>query len=42
MLKENKYTKWYYSIVDNRIINPHDKMTYTERYRNDNCKVVIG
>lgn len=32
MFKENKYSKWYFSIVNNRKINPHDKDTYTERH----------
>jgi len=29
---ENKYIKWYYSIIDNRIKMPHKKDLYTERY----------
>jgi hypothetical protein len=32
MFKENKYTRCYYSIINNRIIDPHDKDIYTERH----------
>lgn len=32
MFKENKYTKWYYAIINNRINNPHPKDIYTERH----------
>jgi len=29
---QNKYTKWYYSIISNRMNNPHSKNTYTEKH----------
>ena len=32
MFIENKYTRWYYSIINNRMNNPHDKGSYTERH----------
>lgn len=32
MFKENKYTKWYYSVINHRTINPHDRNSYTERH----------
>lgn len=32
IFKQNKYTKWYYSIINNRITNPHQKDLYTEKH----------
>jgi hypothetical protein len=32
LFHENKYTKWYYSLINNRISNPHSKEIYTERH----------
>jgi hypothetical protein len=32
MFIENKYTKWYYSIINNRMNNPHEKTAYTEKH----------
>jgi hypothetical protein len=31
-LTNNKYTKWYYKIIDNRKENPHPNEMYTERH----------
>lgn len=32
MFIDNKYTKWYYQIIENRKANPHNKEIYTERH----------
>jgi hypothetical protein len=32
MFLNNKYTKWYYLIINNRLNNPHNSCTYTERH----------
>lgn len=32
MFIDNKYTKWYYQIIDNRKENPHPNEMYTERH----------
>lgn len=32
MFIENKYTRWYYSIIGNRANNPHPKNCYTEKH----------
>lgn len=32
LFEENKYTRWYYSIISNRLSTPHDVDDYTERH----------
>ena len=32
LFHQNKYTKWYYLIINNRLNNPHNSCTYTERH----------
>lgn len=32
LFKQNKYTKWYYSIINKRIASPHSISVYTENH----------